>query len=79
MRSAVGWVTQSAAAGALPMLRALTDPGVRGGQFYGPRFVFRGAEAVVETPSRAARDGGAAARLWATSVELTGLEPAVTA
>ena len=79
MRSAVGWVTQSAAAGALPMLRALTDPGVRGGQFYGPRFVFRGAEAVVETPSRAARDGDAAARLWATSVELTGLEPAVTA
>ena len=31
--------TQSAEAGARPMLRALTDPAVRGGEFYGPRFV----------------------------------------
>ncbi len=70
-------ITQSAEAGALPMLRALTDPGVRGGEFYGPRFRLRGRTPVVETPSRAARDADAARRLWAESVQLTGLEPAV--
>ena len=60
------------------MLRALTDPAVRGGEFYGPRFVVRGAAPVRETPTRAARDAEAARRLWATSAELTGLEPAIT-
>ncbi len=70
---------QSAAHGALPMLRALTDPGTRGGEFYGPRFLVRGSAAVVERPSAAARDADAARRLWATSVELTGLEPVPTA
>jgi NAD(P)-dependent dehydrogenase (short-subunit alcohol dehydrogenase family) len=70
-------ITQSAEAGALPMLRALTDPGARGGEFYGPRFRLRGRTPVVETPSRAARDADAARRLWAESVQLTGLEPAV--
>jgi hypothetical protein len=64
---------QPAAAGALPMLRALTDPNVRGGEFYGPRFVVRGRTPVVETPSRTARDVEAARRLWATSVALTEL------
>ena len=67
---------QPADAGALPMLRALTDPTTRGGEFYGPRFVVRGRVPVVERPSRAARDGAAARRLWDLSVELTGLEPA---
>lgn len=70
-------ITQPAALGARPMLRAVTDPAARGGAFYGPRFVFRGAAPVVETPSRAARDGAAARRLWDLSVELTGLTPAV--
>lgn len=70
-------LAQPAAVGALPMLRALTDPGVRGGEFYGPRFVLQGRAPVVETPSRAARDAAAARRLWDMSVELTGLEPAV--
>ena len=68
--------TQSAEAGARPMLRALTDPAVRGGEFYGPRFVVLGATPVRETPTRAARDSAAARRLWETSVELSGLEPA---
>lgn len=65
--------------GARPMLRAVTDPRVRGGEFYGPRFVVHGASAVRETPSRAARDAAAARRLWDLSTELTGLEPAITA
>ena len=72
-------IGQSAERGARPMLRALTDPGVRGGEFYGPRFVFVGATPVRETPSRAARDAAAARRLWDRSAELSGLEPAVAA
>lgn len=77
MRVVVPFVTQPAAIGARPMLRALTDPAVRGGEFYGPRFLVRGATAVRETPSRAARDTAAAARLWAVSTELAGPFPAV--
>jgi protochlorophyllide reductase len=68
--------TQSAELGARPMLRALTDPTVEGGEFYGPRFLMRGATPVRETPTRAARDVAAALRLWDTSVELSCLEPA---
>ncbi len=77
MRTVVPFVTQPAALGARPMLRALTDPAVRGGEFYGPRFLVRGATPVRETPSRAARDTAAAAHLWALSTELAGPFPAV--
>jgi hypothetical protein len=73
MRSVVPLLTQPAALGARPMLRALTDPTARGGEFYGPRFLVRGATPVLETPGRAARDAAAARRLWALSEELTGL------
>lgn len=69
-------VTQSAAAGALLTLRAATDPGARGGQYYGPRLGGIGAP-VLETPSRQARDPEAARVLWETSVRLTGVEPQV--
>jgi protochlorophyllide reductase len=72
----VPFVTQPAELGARPMLRALTDPTVKGGEYYGPRFVVRGATPVRETPTRAARDAAAARQLWETSVELSGLEPA---
>ncbi|HEY6422303.1 MAG TPA: oxidoreductase [Pseudonocardiaceae bacterium] len=71
-------VTQSAEFGARPMLRAVTDPAVRGGEFYGPRFITLGAAPVRETPSRAARDAAAARQLWDLSVQLTGLTPAIT-
>jgi NAD(P)-dependent dehydrogenase (short-subunit alcohol dehydrogenase family) len=60
----------SAASGALPMLRAATDPAVLGGQFYGPRWAFSG-HPVLEIPSRRARDDVAARALWDASVELT--------
>jgi protochlorophyllide reductase len=63
-----------AAAGALPLLRAATDPTVAGGQFYGPRWLAFG-HPVLETPSPQARDGAVARGLWSASVELTGLEP----
>ena len=45
---------QSAAMGALPIVRAATDPEARSGQFYGPRWMVRGYP-VLETPSRRAR------------------------
>ncbi len=76
MTTVVPFITQSAELGARPMLRALTDPTVRGGEYYGPRFIVRGATPVRETPTGAARDAAAARQLWDTSVALTGLQPA---
>jgi NAD(P)-dependent dehydrogenase (short-subunit alcohol dehydrogenase family) len=63
---------QSAAQGALPIVRAATDPTAEGGQFYGPRLMVWG-HPVVETPSRRARNADDARRLWTRSEELTGL------
>ena len=63
--------TQPASGGALPLLRAITDPSVPGGAFYGPRWRMRG-HPVRETPARRARDPETAARLWARSTELVG-------
>ena len=37
LRAGTALVGQSARAGALPQLRAATDPEVRGGEYYGPR------------------------------------------
>jgi protochlorophyllide reductase len=64
---------QSVDYGALPMLRAATDPDVRGGEYYGPRFLAMGWP-VKETPSRRARDTAAAERLWDASAALTRLD-----
>ncbi len=74
MARVVPLLTQPAAVGALPALRAATDPAVRGGQFYGPRLLAVG-HPVLETPSRRARDGGDARRLWEESLRLTGVAP----
>ena len=60
------------ATGVLPMLRAATDPAAKGGEFYGPRVMQFGG-AVKETPSRKARDGENAKRLWTASESLTGI------
>jgi len=62
------------ASGALPLLRACTDPSVVGGQFYGPRWGAFGRP-VRQTPSPQARDEAAARALWGASAELTGLNP----
>lgn len=61
---------QPVGGGALPMLRAATDPAARGGEYYGPRWLMSGRP-VPETPSRRARRPADAARLWAMSEELT--------
>jgi NAD(P)-dependent dehydrogenase (short-subunit alcohol dehydrogenase family) len=67
-------ISSRSAAGSLPLLRAATDPAVRGGQFYGPRWGVAGPP-VLQTPSQRARDGVSARALWKASVELTGLDP----
>ncbi len=67
--------TQPVAQGALPQLRAATDPGVRGGQFFGPGGLWETRGRVTEAKlSREAADPAAGRRLWAVAEELTGVE-----
>ncbi|MCR6482828.1 SDR family NAD(P)-dependent oxidoreductase [Amycolatopsis sp. OK19-0408] len=68
-------ITQKASMGALPTLRAATDPAVLGGQYYGPggRFEARGYPRLV-TSSAQSYDDGLQRRLWAVSEELTGVK-----
>ncbi len=73
MKVVVPMFTQSAARGALPMLRAATDPSCRGGEFFGPRYMTAGPP-VLEKPSRRARDREVADRLWTVSAQLTGAD-----
>jgi NAD(P)-dependent dehydrogenase (short-subunit alcohol dehydrogenase family) len=67
-------ISQSPAMGALPTLRAATDPEVLGGQYYGPDGFGeqRGAPKVVES-SAASHDQETQRRLWKASEELTGI------
>ncbi|MEV0298353.1 SDR family NAD(P)-dependent oxidoreductase [Nocardia sp. NPDC050710] len=67
-------VTQSPAMGALPILRAATDPGVLGGQYYGPSGFLetRGYPKVVES-SPQSHDTAIQQRLWTVSEKLTGV------
>ncbi|MDO3400525.1 SDR family NAD(P)-dependent oxidoreductase [Mycolicibacterium neoaurum] len=69
---------QPAADGALPTLRAATDPGVLGGQYYGPANLaqWRGAPVVVASSDRS-YDVALQQRLWTVSEELTGVGFAV--
>ncbi|HEX4291129.1 MAG TPA: oxidoreductase [Trebonia sp.] len=77
------WAVQNVRMGALPELRAATDPSARGGQYFGPRRAglrrrfYTGYPAVVESSARS-RDEADQARLWQTSQQLTGVSyPAV--
>ncbi|MGW2625149.1 SDR family NAD(P)-dependent oxidoreductase [Micromonospora taraxaci] len=67
-------ITQPAAAGALPTLRAATDPSVLGGQYYGPDGLgeVRGYPKLV-TSSPESYDLTVQQRLWAVSEDLTGV------
>ena len=69
---------QDADMGALPTLRAATDPDVLGGQYFGPDGFGeqRGYPKVVAS-SRASHDTAAQRRLWAVSEELTSVVSAV--
>jgi NAD(P)-dependent dehydrogenase (short-subunit alcohol dehydrogenase family) len=65
---------QSAAMGALPTLRAATDPGVLGGQYYGPNGMggLRGYPKLVPSSDQS-HDVELQRRLWTVSEELTGV------
>ncbi|HVQ49186.1 MAG TPA: SDR family NAD(P)-dependent oxidoreductase [Mycobacterium sp.] len=65
---------QSADMGALPTLRAATDPGVLGGQYFGPDgFAEQRGYPKIVASSAASHDFAAQRRLWAVSEDLTGV------
>ena len=72
--AAGGLFKQSAAMGALPTLRAATDPAARGGEYYGPGGFgqLTGYPVRVSSNSRS-HDEAAQRRLWAESERLTGV------
>ncbi|HZQ33550.1 MAG TPA: SDR family NAD(P)-dependent oxidoreductase [Mycobacterium sp.] len=85
LRNMPGWVrspsqlvwnffAQSAEMGALPTLRAATDPAAQSGQYYGPDGLGeqRGHPKVVKS-SKQSHDEQQQARLWKVSEELTGV------
>ena len=65
---------QSAASGALPTLRALTDPAVKGDDYFGPSIVGLWGSPTRATRSPAATNDATARRLWDESVRLTGVD-----
>lgn len=66
--------TQPVEQGALPQLRAATEPGVRGGQFFGPSGLWETRGRVTEARfSQEAADPAVGKQLWAAAEELTGV------
>jgi NAD(P)-dependent dehydrogenase (short-subunit alcohol dehydrogenase family) len=67
-------LSQPAAVGALPILRAATDPGVLGGDYYGPGGFFgaRGHPELAESSAQS-HDTAIQRRLWTVSEQLTGV------
>ncbi len=67
------WLAHDVRMGALPTLRAATDPAAQGGQYYGPKGPgFTGPPVLVE-PDENANDPSTQARLWEVSEQLTGI------
>jgi len=74
LRPVLKYMTQSAAMGALPTLRAATDPSATGGQYYGPDgFAETQGHPVVVKSSGRSHEVDMQQRLWAASEELTGV------
>ena len=72
LTAALAPLMQGADMGALPTLRAATDPGVLGGQYYGPDgFAEQRGYPKVVASSAASHDFAAQRRLWTVSEELT--------
>ncbi|MFI5841630.1 oxidoreductase [Catenuloplanes sp. NPDC051500] len=66
--------TQPVERGALPQLRAATEPGLRGGEFYGPAGLGETRGRVTTARfSRDATDPAIARRLWSAAERLTGV------
>jgi NAD(P)-dependent dehydrogenase (short-subunit alcohol dehydrogenase family) len=74
------WAAQPVSQGALPTLRAATDPAARGGEYYGPGGFreYTGYPVRVESTA-ASHDPAAQQRLWDISEQLTGVRYAVMA
>jgi NAD(P)-dependent dehydrogenase (short-subunit alcohol dehydrogenase family) len=78
MRMINFWAVQNARMGALPALRAATDPSADGGEYFGPRRsglrrrFYTGYPAVVDSSARS-HDQADQARLWQVSEQLTGV------
>ncbi|MFD0163667.1 SDR family NAD(P)-dependent oxidoreductase [Streptomyces decoyicus] len=71
----LGALVQGKEAGAWPAVRAVLDPDVRGGQMWGPQvFGLRGRPRL-EPFWDHLTDATTAARLWAASCDLTGVDP----
>ncbi|MEV6493402.1 short-chain dehydrogenase, partial [Actinoplanes sp. NPDC051633] len=67
-------LTQPVEQGALPQLRAATEPGLRGGRFFGPSGLWETRGGVADARlSPEAADPAVARRLWAAAEELTGV------
>lgn len=75
LRIVVFFFAQSAAMGALPIIRAAVDPDVKGAEYYGPggRAEMRGYPVRVES-SEASHNEEDAKKLWELSEKLTGLK-----
>jgi NAD(P)-dependent dehydrogenase (short-subunit alcohol dehydrogenase family) len=74
VRLAFQQIEQNTEMGALPTLRAATDPNVSGGDYYGPGGFaqLHGYPEAVASSGRS-HDGEVARRLWAVSEQLTGV------
>lgn len=59
--------------GAWSIVRAVADPEARGGQYWGPRFLTKG-ESALQRPTATSTDRAIAARVWAESEALAGVE-----
>lgn len=67
---------QSVEVGALPQLRAATDPAVQGGDYFGPKWMFQLLGPPVKVrPRAAALNPENGRRLWELTAELTGVTP----
>jgi len=77
-RPALRGFAQSAAMGALTTLRAATDPGAAGGEYYGPGGFMetRGYPVLVKSSARS-HDRALQERLWSVSEARTGVTPPV--
>ncbi len=74
MKPIMSRTMQSAAMGALPILRAATDPNAKGGQYYGPDgFTGNTGYPILVKSSKRSHDQVSQDRLWTLSEQLTGV------
>lgn len=68
-------IGQDVSIGALPTLRAATEAGLKGAEYFGPDgFLGIRGYPVKVSPSKLSKDKEIAAKLWTVSEELTGVK-----